>query len=48
MFLEALVYSGRNAVYFVAEMSVTVNSGCSRFVPRFARASPLKLLTIPP
>ena len=39
MGLGAPVYSGRDAVYIIAEMSVTVNSGCSGFVPSFARAS---------
>ena len=46
MRLEGLVYSSRNAVYFVTEVSVTLNSGCSWFVPSFARASAFKLLNI--
>jgi hypothetical protein len=44
--LEGLVYSARNAVYFVAEKSVTVNSGCGWLVPSFARASAFKLPNI--
>lgn len=46
MVLEALVYSGRDDVSFVVEVSVTVNSGCSRFIPSFARASAYKVLSI--